>query len=184
MSMKIGDFVTGYGAGYWQVYDIKPKIATEDYKGNGLAWKKGKVIGQWFILKKAFTPKMKPKIDWSCEDSSWVEAVPQEIDLEIKKYFAEHPDYKEKFDNAPMKIPYMITNVWVDISEEQESEFRKALAKLPNEFTLDDFLKITKKYKKLYLKPPTKYILNLLSYPWCVDKKGNQIYFEYELVKN
>jgi hypothetical protein len=31
--VKIGDYVTvtGYGSGYRQLIDIKPKIATEDY---------------------------------------------------------------------------------------------------------------------------------------------------------
>ena len=38
--MKIGDFVTGYGSGYWQLIDIKPHIATEDYNSEDLHWKK------------------------------------------------------------------------------------------------------------------------------------------------
>ena len=36
--------------------DIKPKIADEDYSCGTVKWKKGDVIGQWVILKKAFTP--------------------------------------------------------------------------------------------------------------------------------
>lgn len=39
--MKIGDFVTGYGSGYWQLIDIKPHIATEDYDSDDIHWKKG-----------------------------------------------------------------------------------------------------------------------------------------------
>ena len=31
-----GDFVTGYGSGYWQLIDIKPHIATEDYNSEDL----------------------------------------------------------------------------------------------------------------------------------------------------
>ena len=29
--IRIGDFVTASNAGYWQLIDIKPKIAAEDY---------------------------------------------------------------------------------------------------------------------------------------------------------
>ena len=34
--IKIGDFVTGYGSGYWQLIDIKPHIATEDYDSDDI----------------------------------------------------------------------------------------------------------------------------------------------------
>ena len=55
--VKIGDYVTGYGSGYWQLIDIKPKIATEDYVGEDIRWKKGQIIGQWAILKNALQIK-------------------------------------------------------------------------------------------------------------------------------
>ena len=51
MELKRGDFVTGYGSGYWQLLDIKPKIAIDDYKSETVSWKKGDLIGQWAILK-------------------------------------------------------------------------------------------------------------------------------------
>ena len=75
MPIAIGTFVTSCEAGYWQLMDIKPKIADEDYAGSVAQWKKGDVIGQWAILKKAFTPKMKPKIDFSYVDASWIRPV-------------------------------------------------------------------------------------------------------------
>ena len=55
--IKIGDFVTGYGSGYWQLIDIKPRIATEDYNSEDVHWKKGQVIGQWAVLKNASRQK-------------------------------------------------------------------------------------------------------------------------------
>ncbi len=55
--MKIGDFVTGYGSGYWQLIDIKPHIATDDYNSGDIHWKKGQVIGQWAVLKNALLQK-------------------------------------------------------------------------------------------------------------------------------
>ena len=98
--MKIGDFVTGYGSGYWQLIDIKPHIATEDYDSEDIHWKKGQIIGQWAVLKKCFTAKLKPRIDFSCEDARWLKPVSHDILIEIEKYFGEHPDYKQKFDTA------------------------------------------------------------------------------------
>ena len=35
--IKIGDWVTQYSAGYWQVLDIVPKYADEDYSCNGVS---------------------------------------------------------------------------------------------------------------------------------------------------
>lgn len=44
---QTGDFVTSCDAGDWQLVDIKPKIATEDYNGENDKWKKGDLLGQW-----------------------------------------------------------------------------------------------------------------------------------------
>ena len=54
-NISIGDFVTAYGTGYWQLIDIKPKIAFDDYDSEDLKWKKGDILGKWVILKKVFT---------------------------------------------------------------------------------------------------------------------------------
>ena len=183
--IKIGDFVTGYGSGYWQLIDIKPHIATEDYNSAGIRWKKGQLIGQWAVLKKAFTAKMKPRIDFSCEDYRWLKPVPNDVLSEIEKYFEEHPDYKQKFDTAEIKLPKTITNCWIDLPEEKESDFRKALEKLPEQYTVGEFWKIAERYKKHISKPPTRYLLNLLmTHPWDIDKNGNALYSEWELVKS
>jgi len=181
--IKIGDFVTGYRSGYWQLIDIKPRIATDDYASEHAQWKKGQVIGQLVILKKCFTDKMKPRIDFTHEDSSWLKPVSDDILIEIEKYFEEHPDYKQKFDTAEIKLRPDITNCWLDLPEEKEDVFRATLRNLPARYTMDEFWKVAKNYKKYVSKPPTKYLLNLLSYPWDIDKKANLIYFEWELTK-
>ena len=182
--VKIGDYVTGYGSGYWQLIDIKPKIATEDYVGEGIRWKKGQIIGQWAILKKCFTDKMKPRIDFSYEDIAWVKPVSDDIRKEIEKCFQDNSKHKQKFDDAEIKLQPMITNCWLDLPEEQESEFRATLQKLPAQYTMDKFWKVAKDYKKYVSNPPTKYLLNLLTYPWDMDKKANLIYSDWELTKN
>ena len=61
-NISIGDFVTAYGTGYWQLIEIKPKIAFDDYDSQSVQWKKGDNLGYWVSLKKAFTDKMKPRI--------------------------------------------------------------------------------------------------------------------------
>jgi len=182
--LKIGDFVTSCDAGYWQLIDIKPKIATEDYNGETAKWKKGDLLGQWVILKKAFTPKMKPRIEFTYVDSSWLRPVPPNVLDEINRYFAEHPSDKEKFDNAEIKLSPMITNCWFNLPQESEQEFKECLRKLPPQYTMDEFWKVAKKYKGYVSNPPANYLLNLLTYPWNVDKKANLVYFSIELEKS
>lgn len=182
--MRIGDFVTSCSAGFWQIIDVKPKIATSDYSGEKICWKKGDLIGQWVILKKAFTPKMKPRIDFEYVDSAWIAPVGDEVLASIMQYFSEHPDYKEKFDNAEVKLAPVITNCWLDLPEDKEDEFRELLSKLPTEYTMDEFWKKAKSYKKCILSsPPAKYLLNLMAYPWSLDEKANVVYHNAELTK-
>lgn len=181
--IKIGDFVTAYGTGYWQLIDIKPKIAFEDYNGENVTYKKGDVIGQWVILKKAFTAKMKPRIDFIYEDSSWLRPVSSEVLCEISKYFDEHPDYKEKFENAEIRLRPSITNCWFDLPEEKEGEFRSLLAGVPSRYTMDEFWAIATEYKKYISVPPTKYLLNFETYEWDMDENFNSIYSGCELRK-
>lgn len=39
-SIRVGDWVTQYSAGYWMVINIFPKYADKDYCFNGKSWKK------------------------------------------------------------------------------------------------------------------------------------------------
>lgn len=73
---QIGDWVTQYSVGYWQVVDIKAKYAEEDSGYGKQFWKKGEQIGKWVFLKKAFTPKMKIQIRSECVDGEWCKMLP------------------------------------------------------------------------------------------------------------
>lgn len=184
-SLKIGDFVTGYGSGYWQLIDIKPKIAIDDYTSETVCWKKGQLIGQYAILKKCFTAKMKPRINFSYEDIAWVKPVSANILVEIETYFSEHPEYKQKFDNAPLKLPLSVTNCWFDLPEEQEEAFKACLQKLPEQYSTEEFWMIAKDYTQYISKPPAKYLLNFSTqHPWNLDEKANLLYTDWELIKN
>ena len=90
---------------------------------------------------------MKPRVDFSYEDSTWLKPVPETILTEIEKYFEEHPDFKKKFDTAEIKLLPMITNVWINLSEEREADFRKLLGTLPKKFTMDNLLSAIGEYK-------------------------------------
>ena len=149
-SFKIGDFVTAYSSGYWQLIDIKPKVATEDYSCENIHWRKGDLLGEWVILKKAFTPTMKPRIDFSYVDASWLKPVSPEELTEIQDYFTENPDYKCKFESAAIKLRPMITNCWINLSENEVAELRALVDKLPTRFTIEEFWKKAKKFKYIY----------------------------------
>lgn len=183
MSIRVGDFVTSCHAGYWQLIGIRPKIAEEDYFSETVRYKKGDIIGQWVILKKAFTPKMKPKIEFNFTDASWLKHVSPGVKAEIDKYFAEHPDFKEKYDNAEVNIRPMIKNCWINLDEKEEAKLREIIAELPSGFTMDEFWKKAKKFRDNTAKPPSSHILNFSFYPWDMDKKANFIYFKCVLDK-
>ena len=183
MSIRVGDFVTSCYAGYWQLIGIRPKIADEDYSSETVQYKKGDVIGQWVILKKAFTPKMKPKIEFEFTDSSWLRPVSTEVKAEIDRYFAEHPDYKEKYDNAEVNIRPMITNCWINLDEKEEAKLSEIIAELPSGFTMDEFWKKAKKFKDNTKNPPASHMLYFTFYPWNMNKKADFVYHGCELKK-
>lgn len=60
--LHIGSWYTGYNAGFWQLMEVIPKYASFDYLDENTKWNKGDLIGQWCILKKAFTPKLKKSL--------------------------------------------------------------------------------------------------------------------------
>lgn len=182
MSIQIGDFVTSCEAGYWQLIDVKPKIADEDYCGSHTKWKKGDVIGQWAILKKAFTPKMKPRIDFSYLDASWLKPVSLEVFGEIQDYFAKNPAYQYKFDHAEIRLRPMITNCWINLSENEIDDFKACIANMPDRFTMDAFWKKAKKFKKNISSPPTSHLIHFKTFPWSMDPKANLLYFSCEIV--
>ncbi len=172
--VKIGDWVTQYSAGYWQIVDIIPKYDEDEPKG---IFKKKKQIGCWAIVKKGLTPKMKPSNLCECIDISWCQPVSSDTTLEIKSFFKENEKAFEKFQNAPSKPNPYISSIWLNIPEEMEASFSELLASLPEKFTLDEFWKAAKDFKDFVSKPPTTHILNFESYPWELDKKYNILYF-------
>lgn len=126
---------------------------------------------------------MKPRIDFSYVDASLLNPVSEEIKNEIMTYFSVHPEFKLKFDAACMKLRPMITNCWIDLSEDQETILKNVLANLPSEFTMDEFWSMMKEFDICISKPPVSHLLNFLTYPWNMDSDANLKYFGVELIK-
>ena len=80
--LEVGAWVTQYSAGYWQIVELKPKYAEEDRAGR----RKGDLIGQWALLKKGFTPKMKLRLDCETVDASWCKPINDEQKQAITQY--------------------------------------------------------------------------------------------------
>ena len=82
-NISIGDFVTAYGTGYWQLIDIKPKIAFDDYTSEDLKWEKGDIkLLQSIEESKNFVLILSPESLERCQnEGDWVRC---EIEHAIK----------------------------------------------------------------------------------------------------
>ena len=182
--MKIGDWVTQYSAGYWQVLNIVPKYADEDYSYQGVSWKKGDRLGDWVILKKGFTPKMKPSNACEFVDAKWCKPVAEDVLRAIEEAFAENPKAKQKFDKAPNLPKPSIYSVWMMLSEEQADDFSACLKNMPERFTTEQFWALAAEYRKLAVDPArATHILYLYSYLWEISTDFAPLHFGPELKK-
>ena len=93
--LEVGAWVTQYSAGYWQIVDLKPKYAEEDRAGK----RKGDLIGQWALLKKGFTPKMKFRMDCETVDASWCKPINDEQMQAITQHFESHAEDHRRFED-------------------------------------------------------------------------------------
>ena len=181
--LKVGDWVTQYSAGFWQVTAIYPKFADDDYQNEKVSWRKGDRIGDWVILKKGLTPKMKFSNLCECVDSQWCKQVSDEQLAGIRAAFDANPKAKQRFDNAPnMPQPY-VAALWMDIPDDRLSEFTDLLASMPERFTDVQFREMTVEFKQYEHNPPAAYVLYLFSYPWEMDENCNMLHFGPELKK-
>lgn len=183
-SIKIGDWVTQYSAGYWMVVNIFPKYADEDYSYNGESWKKGDRLGEWVVLKKAFTAKMKPSNACEFVDVQWCKPVSNDIVQSIEATFAENPKAKMKFQNAPNMPKPSVANAWMALTDEQAELFSKHIKNLPDRFTSEQFWSWSASYRQ-YIADPSKatHILYLFSYLWEIDDNFEPLHFGPELKK-
>ena len=182
--LKAGDWVTQYSAGFWQVVAVYPKFADEDYTGEKVSWRKGDRQGDWVVLKKGLTPKM--KFSNMCEfvDSAWCKPVSPEQAEAIGAAFAANPKAKQKFDHAPAKPEPSVAALWLGLPEERVAELRRLLEALPERFTISRFREAFRDFAQYEQKPPAGYLLYLFSYPWEQDENYDVYHFGPKLVKH
>ena len=183
-TIKIGDWVTQYSAGYWKVVDIFPKYADEDYSYDGTSWKKGDRLGDWVILKKGCTPKMKPSNACDFVDAQWCNPVSDDIVRSIEAMFVENPKAKQKFEKAPDMPKPSVASAWLMLSDEQAECFSKLILSCPERFTSEHFWSLASEYRKYIVDPShATHILYLFSYLWEISDHFEPLHFGPELKK-
>lgn len=182
--LKIGDWVTQYSKGYWQIVDIKPKYAEEDYQyEDGNCQKKGDLIGSWVLMKKGFTPKMKFMRDSDVCDSAWCKVVSPDVMSAIDYYFREHPADYEKFSSSPFIDRPAVSTAWLHLTPEEVVLFERAMKELPAHFTFDYAMECFEKQglKKCFSLPPANYRFVCCHTLWELDENFDPIYKNPEL---
>lgn len=183
-AIKVGDWVTQYSAGYWKVVSIYPKYADEDYNNNGKFWKKGDRLGDWLVLKKGFTPKMKPSNACEFVDAQWCKPVSKEILQSIQAMFNEDLKLQQKFEKAPNMPKPSVASVWLALSDEQAESFFQLILRFPEKFTLEQFWIRCADYRKFIVDPSeATHILYLYSYLWEISDNFDPLHFGPELKK-
>ncbi len=184
--LKAGDWVTQYSAGYWQVVAVYPKFADEDYAGEKISWKRGDRLGDWAVVKKGLTPKM--KFSNACEfvDAAWCKVVTREQTDAIEAAFLANPKAKQKFDKAPCEPKPMVAALWFELPEDRVGEFDALVRGLPERFTTAELREATRDFAR-YEKQPggmrSGYILYLFSYPWEQNEHYDLYHFDPKLVE-
>ena len=180
--IKVGDWVTQYSAGYWKVVAIFPKYADADYSYNGISWKRGDRLGDWIVLKKGVTPKMKPGNACEFVDGKWCQPVSAEIVEAIEAVFAENAKAKEKFDKAPNMPNPSIATVWLTLTEEQAAALTALLPKLPERVPVEQFWDLAANYRQYSVNPAkATHTLQMCSYVWEINDCFEQLQFGPEL---
>ena len=180
--LKIGDWVTQYSSGYWKVLNILPKYADSDYSYNGNMWQKGDRLGDWVILKKGFTPKLRPSNACECVDAQWCKAVTTDTLEAIKAAFRENPKARQKFDLSPDMPTPAIASTWLRLTEAQAAALKELLASLPERFTKERFWAQAVAFQKSIADPSAgTHILYIYGYPWEMDAVFEPLFFDAEL---
>ena len=181
--LKVGEWYTCYSAGFWQLMQIHPKYVSLGDSLDSAKWNKGDLIGQWCIMKKAFTPKMKKSILVEFMDSGWLKPVPEETLRQINRFFQDDPAYKSKFDRYDKPPDPMITNFWITLTDATEAELLQKLPLLPSRFTMEQFRTIKQLPQGCIQNPPTTHLLNFFGYPWDLTDRFDEIYTKVELIR-
>ena len=169
LEIRIGDWVTCYYAGYWQVADIKHNSGDSRFSD---------VL---VIVKKGFTPNMEFRLSLKFCDIAWCKKISGEELGKIETYFRMHPDKKQEFDafNGPLAG---ITKGWVvDATEEEVQMYNEKLRTLPKYFSLRQFNRLAEETGlRRHMFPSSKkadFMLAIVTYPWLTEENKGSLYF-------
>ena len=184
--LREGDWVTQYASGIWQVERVLPKYADDDYQGETTSWKKGDLLGQWALLRKAFTPKMKFRLGFDVADARWCRPVSAETLAEIDAYFAAHPKDEAKVRDTPRQDrPTVLPVNLHPLTDDDAARLELALAALPERFTQSQFRATMEAHGLNRLvadvPQPGGSILYLFTHLYEVDSNGDMRLFGPEL---
>ncbi len=175
----VGSWVTGYSAGLWQVVDIFPKYADQDYQTESLHCKKGERIGNWAILKKGFTPKMKFRLGCDYSDAVWLKPVDHEVLEDIQSFFQNNPQKYQQFLDYSVKIAPARVGVWFQIPQNEVEMLEKTLKTLPERFTKAELSSLLNQ-SGLHCEisnPPGDYHIWLSCFYWELSDEFDQLFF-------
>ena len=181
-NLEVGAWVTQYSAGYWQIVDLKPKYAEEDRAGR----RKGDLIGQWALLKKGFTPKMKFRLDCETVDAYWCKPINDEQKQAITQYFESHPEDHRRFEEQPFFERPTIATHWLNLTPEEVKRFQEALAFFPDKFTRAEGDSIFRERNLIscFSIPPANYVFHCKHILWELNPEYEPLFFDPVLLPN
>lgn len=136
-------------------------------------------------MKKAFTPKMKFRLDSDCSDGYWCKPVGPEIKHQIDQYFEEHPKDYERFCALPCSPRPTISSAWLNMTEEEAKRFETAIEAWPEVFTQEESMKLFEAngLAHCFGKPPANYIFYCNTRPWELNENFDPIFRNPKLEK-
>ena len=124
------------------------------------------LLGDWVILKKGFTPKLRPSNACECVDAQWCKAVTTDTLEAIKAAFRENPKARQKFDLSPDMPTPAIAGTWLRLTEAQATALKELLTSLPERFTKEQFWAQAAAFQKSIADPSAgTHILYIYGYP-------------------
>lgn len=182
--LKPGNWVTQYRKGIWQIIDIKPKYAEEDIQIGGISYLKGDLIGQWAILKKAFSSKMKFQIDFDVCDLSWCHLVSNDVLIFINDFFDNNPINELRFQKTNYIDKPAICTIWMNVSEEQAECLLRAIPSFPPLFSMQYLMSVLRSFSIFSFRPPSNYVLYLQHSLWEYNNDHEELYKAPVFLKN
>ena len=182
IDLRIGDWITQYSSGYWQIFDIKPNYASSNDKDH----EKGELLGYHILCKKAFTTKMKPRIMVEWVHSDWCNKVDKDTENAILACFEENPKFYQKFMDTPNRVNPAIMNIWLSVPTEEEHKITTFLEHCPKRINDTELSPLLREYglsEYVNKRLPATHLMNFLFYPWDMDENYNLFLSEPECKK-